>query len=175
MRSHEESTYARHISQHLEKMKEITWRVPDDMVVLMEQLAQHLEGVEIADVHDGTMTETDIDRCFRLAFMELKQDNVIRKPRDYAWIMIALEQNVVKDFNGFSSHQAYIDYLEMLGMEGLPGRTTLFRAYNLTEGVYPNWTFLDNPKMEEALRRKNIIVRFTSAFMRAKRAIWNNK
>jgi hypothetical protein len=163
------------LSQFLEEMKEITLRVPDDMVALIEQLAQHLEGVEIADVCDGTLTETDIDQCFRQAFMELKQDNVIRKPRDYAWIMMALEQNVIKDVNGFSSHQAYIDYLEMLGVEDVPGRTTLFRAYNLTVGTYPDWTFLDTPKKEEVLRRKNIIVRFSSAFMRAKRAIWNNK
>ena len=108
------------------------------MVALIEQLAQHLEGVEIADVCDGTLTETDIDQCFRQAFMELKQDNVIRKPRDYAWIMMALEQDVIKDVNGFSSHQAYIDYLEMLGVEDVPGRTTLFRAYNLTVGTYPD-------------------------------------
>ena len=89
--------------------------------------------------------------------------------------MMALEQDVIKDVNGFSSHQAYIDYLEMLGVEDAPGRTTLFRAYNLTVGTYPDWTFLDTPKKEEVLRRKNIIVRFSSAFMRAKRAIWNNK
>ena len=159
----------------LGKMKEITLRVPDDMVALMEQLAQRLEGVEIADVCDGTLTETDMDLCFRLAVMELKQDNVIRKPRDYAWMMAALEQDAISDLEGFESPQSFVNYLTMLGIEKLPNRSTLFRAYNNIIGVYPNWTFLDEPDGDEILRRKNIVIRFKSAFLRHKRALCNKK
>ena len=55
----------------------ITLKVPDDMLGLIEQLAQHLNGVEIVNVCDGTLTETETDQCFRMAIMELKEEHVI--------------------------------------------------------------------------------------------------
>lgn len=84
-------------------MKEITLKVPDDMLGLIEQLAHHMNGVEIVNVFDGTMTETETDQCFRMAIMEMKEEHVIRKPRDYAWIMTSIEQHVISDLKAFGS------------------------------------------------------------------------
>ena len=35
------------------------------------------------------------------------------------------------------------------------------------KGKYPDWTFTDAPKASEALRRKNLIKQFLSAFVKA--------
>lgn len=156
-------------------MKEITLNVPDDMLALIEQLAHHMNGVEIANVCDGTLTETENDQCFRNAIMELKEDNVLRKPRDYAWIMTAIEQHAINQLRAFESPQSFINYLGMLGIKGLPNRSTLSRAYGIIIGKFPEWTFLDNADSNETLRRKNVGIRFKSAFLKYQRALCNKK
>jgi hypothetical protein len=151
------------------KMKEVTLLVPDQMVALIEQWAQYVPEMEIAVTSD-CLSKDGRDQCFRRAVQELADSRLIRRSRDYAWIMIAIDQGVLKDVEAFPSHQSYIDYLKLLDVRELPSRTTLFRAYSMTEGTYPQWRFSDNPKQDEALRRKTIVARFASAYMRAKRA-----
>ena len=51
--------------------------------------------------------------------------------------------------------------------DGLPGRSTVYNTIAKVRGKYPDWTFTDAPKASEALRRKNLIKQFLSAFMRA--------
>jgi len=51
--------------------------------------------------------------------------------------------------------------------DNLPGRTTIYDTIAKVQGKYPDWTFTDAPKASEALRRKNLVKRFLSAFMRA--------
>ena len=156
-------------------MKQITLKGPDDVLGLIEQLAHHMNGVEIVNVFDDAMTETETDECFRKAITELKEEHVLRKPRDYAWIMTSIEQQVISDLKAFESPQSFIDYLRRLGITHLPNRSTLSRAYNTIIGKFPEWTFLDEPDLGEVLRRKTVVVRFMSAFLKYKRAICNNK
>jgi len=156
-------------------MKQITLKGPDDVLGLIEQLAHHMNGVEIVNVFDDAMTETETDECFRKAITELKEDHVLRKPRDYAWIMTSIEQQVISDLKAFESPQSFIDYLRRLGITHLPNRSTLSRAYNTIIGKFPEWTFQDEPDLGEVLRRKTVVVRFMSAFLKYKRAICNNK
>ena len=144
------------------------------MVALIEQWAQYVPEMEITGTTDS-LNKDDRDQCFRLAIQELTDGRLIRKAMDYAWIMIAIEQGVLKDFEAFPSHQSYIDYLDLLGVKVLPSRTTLFRAYAKVCGSYPQWGFTDAPKQDEALRRKTIVVRFLSAYSRAKRTFGNKK
>lgn len=156
-------------------MKQITLKGPDDVLGLIEQMAHHMNGVEIVNVFDDAMTETETDECFRKAITELKEEHVLRKPRDYAWIMTSIEQQVISDLKAFESPQSFIDYLRRLGITHLPNRSTLSRAYNTITGKFPEWTFLDEPDLGEVLRRKTVVVRFMSAFLKYKRAICNNK
>ena len=149
-------------------MKEITLRVTDELAQLVEQWVQHIPNMEVVDMGE-CMDMSRRDQCFKQAILELKEDRVIRRPRDYAWIMAALEQNVIAEYDCLYSSQAFIDYLELLGIKDLPDRTTLYRAYNLIDGKYPQWSFFDDPDDKEVLRRINVVVRFKSAFYRAKR------
>ena len=155
-------------------MKEITMRVNDEMEGLIEELTKHLEGVEVVGTGE-LMAEEDCDTCFKEAIMELRQDGVIRRPRDYGWIMAGLEQNVIDDMEGFISPQAFIDYMNQVGLDELPCRSTLSSAYGSVDGQWPEWTFWDTEELNEILRRKNVVVRFKSAFLRAKRAKLDRK
>ena len=112
---------------------------------------------------------------------------------DYTWVMMAINEGLVDDYDGFRSPQAFLDYLYEIGIEGLPTRFTLFRAYSKTldsypnwtfldmddasESLrrikYPNWTFLDMDDASESLRRINVVKQFLSAFGKAKRADCN--
>lgn len=153
-------------------MKEITMRVSDELSVFVKQWAEYIPDVEM--VTDDDYQDDQRDVWFKEAVMMLKQDGVIRKPRDYAWIMAAIEQDLLEDYEGFYSSQAFIDYLAMIGIDNLPERTTLYRAYNLIDGEYPEWTFMDDPDDREVSRRKNVVLRFKSAFFKAKRTYCNS-
>ena len=156
-------------------MKQVVLRIDDAAYENFMGMVSLCPMVEVVAEGDLADTENDRDLCMRQAIITLRQNKVFRHYYDYTWIMMAINEGVLDDFDSFKSPQAFIDYLALLGVESLPGKTTLFRTYNITDGTYPNWTFLDNPKHEEVLRRKNILVRFLSAYMRAKRTMWNNQ
>ncbi|MBQ3770155.1 MAG: hypothetical protein II866_14345 [Prevotella sp.] len=154
-------------------MKEMTIRVSDELAELVERWTEHTPEMEVIDTSD-CLGDDERDLCFKQAIVELIEEGVIRRPRDYAWIMAAIDQDVVSEYECFNSSQAFIDYMEIVGITKLPDRTTLFRAYNLIDGEYPNWSFLDDPDDKEILRRNNVVVRFKSAFYRAKRGRRNS-
>ena len=156
-------------------MKEITLRVNDEMAAVIVQLVKHLEGVEMVCSMDSSMNDDDRALCVRQAFDSLLADHAIRRPRDYAWIMMAANQGALDDFSAFCSHQDYIDYLKTIGLMEVPSRTTLYNAENMTLDEYPNWQFMDEPTASETLRRTNLVKLFLSAYRRAKRALLNEK
>jgi hypothetical protein len=84
--------------------------------------------------------------------------------------MMALNEEVTKGFF-FYSPQDFMTYLSGLGFDEFPGRSTLYDTINKVTGRYPNWEFTDSPDNAEKLRRNNVVVRFLSAFNRAKRKL----
>ena len=60
----------------------------------------------------------------------------------------------------------FIDYMREAEFDNLPGRTTIYDTIAKVKGKYRDWTFADDPKASEALRRKNLIKQFLSAFVR---------
>ena len=115
-------------------MKEITLRVNDEMAQLVEQLVGHLEGVEMVCSMDSDVSEDDCAQCAKEAFESLLADGAIRRPRDYAWIMMAMNQGAIDDFETFRSHQDFIDYLKEIG---------LTEALNLNEHEAARWLMRD--------------------------------
>ena len=113
------------------------------------------------------------DQCMLYAIQTLRANHVFRFGYDYTWVMMAINEGLVDDYDGFRSPQAFLDYLYEIGIEGLPTRFTLFRAYSKTLDSYPNWTFLDMDDASESLRRINVVKQFLSAFGKAKRADCN--
>lgn len=114
-----------------------------------------------------------VDLCVVEAFRELREDKVFKLPGDYAYIMIAANEEAIKDMRFFYSPKEYLDYMRQLEISKIPGRTTIYDAIARTQGRFPDWTFTDHPSETESLRRKNVVRRFMSAYMRAKLRLSN--
>lgn len=147
-------------------MKEITLRVPDDMVALFVQLAARMPEVEIVECGAVSPDDDglgDTDRRVAMALKTLQQNGALRNPFDYTWIMVAIGDGAVKGMGKFRSPQSFMDYLHQIGIERVPSRSTLSAWYNKVLGVYPDWEFTDTKDQQEIIRRKNVVRQFLSA------------
>ena len=149
-------------------MKEITFRVPNEMVPLLEEWAKHIPEMEVVSLKESGEYEFDeINRRMALAVKMLKQNGAMRYGYDYTWIMAAIGEGVVEGLGGFKSPQSFMDYLTSIGVEHVPSRTTLSTWYGKVLGTYPNWEFIDTQDPHEILRRKNVVRQLISALNRA--------
>ena len=149
-------------------MKEITFRVPNEMVPLLEEWAKHIPEMEVVSRKESGEYELDeINRRMALAVKMLKQNGAMRYGYDYTWIMAAIGDGVVEGLGGFKSPQSFMDYLTSIGVEHVPSRTTLSTWYGKVLGTYPNWEFIDTQDPHEILRRKNVVRQLISALNRA--------
>lgn len=158
-----------HLTRPSDVMIELTIRVPEAVAPEIKMLAEKLASV-VEGGDDEWLDEDDFTSFFRKAIDELWRDRVLKRPRDYGWIMAALDQGLIDDIEPFASPSKFREYLKILGVQPLPSKTTIASAYNNVVGDFPDWAFLDEPDGTEVLRRKNVVNRFRSAFMRAKRA-----
>lgn len=158
-----------HLTRPSDVMIELTIRVPEAVAPEIKMLAEKLASV-VEGRDDDWLEGDDFNAFFKVAIDELRKDRVIVRPRDYGWIMTALDQGVVADIEPFASPTNFRRYLKLMGVQPVPSKTTISSAYNNVVGDFPDWAFLDEPDATETLRRKNVVNRFRSAFMRAKRA-----
>ena len=143
---------------NLLSMKEITFRVPDCMVQLLEEWAKHIPEMEIVSLHEPKEYGLDeMNSRMALAIKVLEQKKVIRHIYDYTWIMAAIGDGAVEGMDPFKSPQSFIDYLKMLHAEHVPCRSTLSNWYGRVLGKYPNWEFIDTKDPQEIIRRKNVV------------------
>lgn len=157
-----------HISQNLETMKEITFRVPDTMVSLLEEWVKHIPEMEIVSLEESGEYEIDeINRRMTIGLNLMKQVGVIRYGYDYTWIMVAINDGAIKRLGAFKSPQSFMDYLRNLGIENVPSRTTLSTWFGKVLGTYPNWEFIDTQDPQEILRRKNVVRQLISVLNKA--------
>ena len=161
-------TSSQHLTKHRTKMVELTLRVPEEVAQELKMLAEKLASV-VAGM-DEYLSDDDYDKSFREAILELKEDGVIKKPRDYAWIMAAINEGYITGADPFVSPQDFIDYLNGLSIDNLPCRSTLSSAYSSIVGRFPSWSYCEVVlTTAEQNHRKNVVVRFRSALARAKR------
>ena len=152
-------------------MKEITLRVPEALAPELEALAKKLAQVMETEEEDVLLTIDEQDQCVAEAIRELQRDKVIRSPRDFAWIMTLMNQQVLDDFEVYYTAIAFIRYLQSLDIEGCPGKTSLYDNCSLVLNNFPEWEFADEPNHDEVVRRRNVGKRFLSAYIRAKRCL----
>ena len=157
-------------------MKEITFRVPDELVPLLEEWAKHIPEMEIIGQKESQDYGLgDMDCRMALALEVLRQNNTIRHLYDYTWIMVAIGDGAVEGMGGFKSPQSFMDYLSSLGVVRIPSRTTLSTFNNNVYGNYPNWEFTDTEDPQEILRRKNVVRQLISALNKAKKQVTEQK
>lgn len=151
-------------------MTRIVLDVQEDISKTVVDMLQLCSGVEIVNVGEEELaSEEQVAACVAQAIAELRADKIAFRSYDFTWILVAMNQYVVEDIEGFRSPQAFVDYLRLAGVEDLPYRTSLH--INNVEGIFPDWQFVDTEEPQEVLRRINIVKRFLSAYRRAKRAL----
>ena len=163
-RSQRAASHTSHKS--LDIMKEITLRIPDDMVTLVEQLVTHMPEVELVCNKDCPIEYDglgDLDRRVSLALQVLETNDVLRNPFDYTWIMVAINEGVVPDLTAFSSPKKFLDYLSLVGVKNIPCRSTISAWNCKVVGKFPDWVFTDTDGRTEKLRRINVVRQFLSA------------
>ena len=149
-------------------MKEITLRVPDSMVPLIEEWVKHISEIELASLEESGVYEIDeINRRMALALKILKENRAIRYGYDYTWIMVAIGDGVVNGLSGFRSPKSFIEYLINLGVKSVPSRSTVSTWFGRVIGKYPDWEFTDTKDPNEIMRRKNIVRQLLSALNKA--------
>ncbi len=149
-------------------MKEITFRVPDDMAQLLEEWAKRIPEMEIVRQEECLdVALGDIDLRISRTLKVLKENGAIHYSYDYTWIMVAINDGVVKGMNGFRSPRSFIDYLKGISITNVPSRSTVSNYYNKVYGTYPDWEFTDTEDTSEILRRKNVVKQFLSAFYKS--------
>ena len=148
-------------------MKQVVLRIDDaafEKFMGMVSLCPQVEVVNVCDTGDKKQT---MDGYVASAIREMRQRLAFRSPCDYAYLMVAMNESVVKGLPFFYTPKDFIEYMREAEFDHLPGRSTVYNTIAKVRGRYPDWTFTDAPKASEALRRKNIIKQFLSAFMRA--------
>ena len=149
-------------------MKEITLRVPESMVPLIEEWVKHIPEIELASLEESGVYEIDeINRRMALALKILKENRAIRYGYDYTWIMVAIGDGVVNGLSGFRSPKSFIEYLINLGVKSVPSRSTVSTWFGRVIGKYPDWEFTDTKDPNEIMRRKNIVRQLLSALNKA--------
>ena len=155
------------ISQFKRRMRQIILNVEDaayEQFMGMVALCPMVEVVNVCQSKDAKLT---IDIYVAAAIREMRKMEAFRHPCDYAYLMTAFNESVVKGLPFFYSPKDFLDYMRLLQFDDLPGRSTIYNTIAKVKGKYPDWTFTDAPKASEALRRKNLVKQFLSAFMRA--------
>jgi hypothetical protein len=148
-------------------MKQVVLRIDDaafERFMGMVSLCPQVEVLNVCQTGDKKQT---IDAYVATAIREMRQTLAFRYPCDYAYLMMAMNESVVKGLPFFYTPKDFIEYMREAEFDHLPGRSTVYNTIAKVRGRYPDWTFTDAPKASEALRRKNIIKQFLSAFMRA--------
>ena len=149
-------------------MQEITLRVPESLVPLIEEWVRHIPEIELASLKESGVYETDeINRRISLALKILNENRAIRYSYDYTWIMVAIGDGVVNGLSGFRSPKSFIEYLINLGVKSVPSRSTVSTWFGRVIGKYPDWEFTDTKDPNEIMRRKNIVRQLLSALNKA--------
>ena len=152
-------------------MKRIIIEVEDSAYEPVVAMLKLCNGVKIVSVQECIDVIDDRDACMLYAINTLRNNGVFRHHYDYSWIMQAINDGVMEDYEEFESAQTFINYLCEIGIDGLPDRSTISRARSNIYNSYPDWKFIGLKKPSEILRRKNVVKQFLSAFGEAKRAI----
>ena len=141
--------------------------VADERVPLYRELVSQL-GDKIASEKQVDDEHVDVFERARLALRIVMDEGLIRFKGDYAYINKLIDENKVKGMHMFESSKTFRLFLEQMGVEKLPGCTTIEDAYKTIEGNFPNWTFTDTNDPGKMIRRINVARRFLSAFTKGK-------
>ena len=156
-------------------MRKISIVGPDDKVALVKELVMAIPGMEIIEVKDVD----GIEEFQRKPAME-RLDFAIRRVEsekgllvyryDFAWLYAAIQHNLLKGIEAFSSVESFRQYLINIGIKNIPSNSTITGKYGCLQCKYPNWEFTDKRGRytNEKQRRINVVKRFLSLYNKGK-------
>ena len=147
------------------RMKEITFRVADERAELYREMARHL-GDKIASEKTIEDEQVDVFARARIALNIVRCENLIKHQYDYAYIRRLIDEDKLKGLHMFESTKSFREFLKELGVENVPGNSTIDDTYKRINGEFPNWTFDDTKDPGRVIRRINLAKRFLSAFIK---------
>lgn len=153
------------------RMKEVMIRIEDSVYEQVMGMLALCPQVEVLGTSDKVEPRSLNDVCFAEAIKEVCSDKTVyKRPSDLAYIMIGTNDGMIKDLDYFLTVDDYTGYLVQIGIEPdkIPKRSTVYNKVNATVGKFPDWKFVGKVKPKEALRRKNVFTRFSSAYFRIK-------
>ena len=149
-------------------MKQVVLRIEDsafERFMGIVSLCPQVEVVSQDEIPDYSPDE--ITQKVAFAIKTLQRNKAIRHLYDYTWIMVGIGDGVVEGMGSFGSPQSFMDYLESIGVERVPSRTTISTWFGRVIGKYPDWEFVDTQDPQEIQRRKNVVRQFISALNKA--------
>ena len=152
-------------------MKQILIQIEDAAYEQFMGMLALCPQVEVVGTSDNVETRSLNDVCFAEAIKEVCNDKTVyKRPSDLAYVMIGTNDGMIKDLDYFLTVDDYTGYLVQIGIEPdkIPKRSTVYNKVNGTVGKFPDWKFVGDIKPKEALRRKNVFTRFSSAYFRIK-------
>jgi len=149
-------------------MKQVVLRIEDSAFERFMGIVSLCPQVEVASQDEIPDCGPDeITQRVTLAVKALQQNKAIRHLYDYTWIMVGIGDGIVEGMGSFGSPQRFMDYLESIGVERVPSRTTISTWFGRVIGKYPDWEFVDTQDPQEIQRRKNVVRQFISALNKA--------
>ncbi len=156
-------------------MKQVVLRIEDSALENFKAFCNLCSAVEIVSEFSDLEVRKHLDICIEEAIRELQKNKVFRKPSDYTYIMQVINDRTVSGAPYFYTPDAFIDYLKVLGIDKLPGRSTIYDMRKTISGEFPDWSFKDSSVDDvETLRRNNVARQFLSALFKAQRTISDN-
>jgi len=155
------------LPHELNKMIVLTIHAADERMPLYKEMVKQL-GDKIASEKQVEDEHVNVFDRARLALRIVIDEGLIRHKGDYAYINKLIDEGKVKNLYMFESSKTFRCFLEELGVEILPGCTTVDEAYRRVDGEFPNWTFTDTKDPGKVIRRINVAKRFLSAFNKGK-------
>ncbi|MBQ2675387.1 MAG: hypothetical protein IJG07_12035 [Prevotella sp.] len=150
-------------------MKQIVINVEDTAYACVLGVLQLCQQVEVVSTEDLQCPLSDIDECFAKAIKELQDEKEIRNRYDFAFIFMAIREGIISGVEPFLSVQNFIDYLRDINVSSPPCKNSIANICTRTQGEYPYWLYDEVLDAKEELRRRNIVMRFSSVFSRLRR------
>ncbi len=149
-------------------MKKVVLKIEDSAFEDFKHLVALCPSVEIVSEYSEEEVRRDVDICIAEAIEMLREDDVIHRQTDYTYIMQVINEKKVEGAPRFASSDDFLRYLKEIGLQSIPGRSSIFGTVKIMQGAYPHWTF-PNIDAVETLRRNNVARLFLNAFGRAQR------
>ena len=124
-------------------MKQIVIEIDDEAFEPFMGVLRLCPSVKVVGTNSFAEPQDMTDQCFAEAVKEVVSDkNLYKRPSDLAYIMIAANDGAINGLDYYLTPDDFIGYLQQIGVEQLPKRSTIYNKVNDTVEKFPNWNYV---------------------------------